>query len=58
MTEGELFNIVQSLVSKLSPGFDGVSTKNFKLIYPHIAPVLIKIINNLLKVVYFPTFQK
>ena len=45
VTENELFNIIHPLASKSYSGFDGVSTKNLKLIYPYIAAVLLKIIN-------------
>ena len=45
MTESDLFNIIHSLASKSSFGFDSVSTKNLKLIYPFIVAVLLKIIN-------------
>ena len=41
VTESELFNIIHSLASKSSSGFDGASTKNLKLIYPCIAAVLL-----------------
>ena len=45
VTESELFNIIYSLASKSSFGFDSLSTKNLKLIYPYVAAVLLKIIN-------------
>ena len=45
VTESELLNIILSLASKSLYSYDGVSTKNHKLIYPYIATVLLKISN-------------
>ena len=38
-------NVVNSLPNKTSSGFDGLSTKNLKLIFPYIPCVLLQIIN-------------
>ena len=58
VTKSELFKIIHSLASKSSSGFDGVSIKNLKLIYPYIAAVLIKIIIKSLENGIFPDFLK
>ena len=58
MTESEFFNIIYSLASKSSSGFDGVSTKNLKLIYPYVAAILLKFINKSFESGIFPDFLK
>ena len=58
VTESELFNIIHSLASKSSSGFDDVSIKNLKLIYPYIAAVLLQIIIKSVESCVFPEFLK
>ena len=45
VTANELMNVVNSLPNKTSSGFDSLSSKNLKLIFPYISCVLLKIIN-------------
>ena len=49
--------IIHSLASQSLSGFNGVSTKNLKLIYPYIAAVLL-IINKSFESDIFPEFLK
>lgn len=58
VTESELFNIVSSLASKSSSGFDGLSVKILKLIFPFIASVLLKIVNKSFASGVFPNIFK
>ncbi len=58
LTLTELSNIVSSLANKSSSGFDGLSTKNLKLIFPYIASALLKIINKSFISGVFPDILK
>ena len=51
-------NVVKSLPNKTSRGFDGLSTKNLKLIFPYISCVLSKIINKYFMSGVFPDILK
>ena len=51
-------NVVNSLLNKTSSGFDGLSTKNLKFIFPYISCVLLKIINKSLMSGVFPDILK
>ena len=54
----ELMNVVNSLPNKTSSGFDGLSTKNLKLIFPYIPCVLLQIINKSFMSGVFPDILK
>ena len=47
-------NVANSLPNKTSSGFDGLSNKNLKLIFPYISCVLLKIINKSFMFRVFP----
>ena len=51
-------NIVNSLPNKTSSGFDGLYTKNLKIIFPYISCVLLKIINKSFLSGVFPDILK
>jgi hypothetical protein len=58
VTEIELCNVVNSLKSKSSSGFDGLSVKNLKLIFPFISKALLMIINKSFTSGLFPDIFK
>ena len=58
VTFNELYDIVSSLARKLSSDFDGLSTKDLKLIFPYIAFTLLKIINKSFTNGVFPSILK
>ena len=58
VTFNELYDIVSSLARKLSSDFDGLSTKDLKLIFPYIAFTLLKIINKSFTNGIFPSILK
>jgi hypothetical protein len=58
VTHNELFNVVTSLPSKTSSGFDKLSTRNLKLIFPYISDTVLKIVNKSFRTGIFPDILK
>ena len=54
VTENKLYSMVSFLASKSSSGFDGLSVKHLKLIFPFISTVLLKIVNKSFASSIFP----
>ena len=54
----ELKKVVNTFLSKTSSSFDGLSMKILKLIFPHIATVLLAIINKSFRSGNFPNMLK
>ena len=51
-------NVINSLPNKTSSGFDGLSNKNLKLLFPYISCVLLKITNKFFMSGVFPDVLK
>lgn len=58
VSETELSDTVNSLQNKSSSGFDGLSVKNLKVIYPHILKTLLSIVNKSFAAGVFPDALK